>query len=174
MAAFVRFPSTIWTSIARNPERARARVFSAYRIPIFNYVRNQGFSEHDAEDLSQEVFIRVCRDEFLKKVDRAKGKFRSLLLAVTRNVIHDERANRRKARPVSVEQGGSGGRKMDLPAEEPSDKGFDELWVQNLTRLGLENLQKECAGGGPKYYEALVLSKLEGLGYAKIAEKLGS
>jgi len=174
MAAFVRFPSTIWTTISNSPERARSRVFSAYRVPIFNYILNQGFSEHDAEDISQEVFIRVCKEEFLRRVDRSKGTFRSLLLAVTRHVIDYERQRRRKGRAVSVEQGGFDGGRIDIPAEVKSDKGFDDLWVKNLTRLGLQRLQEECSSGGPKYYDALVLSKLQGLGYAQIADKLGS
>jgi DNA-directed RNA polymerase specialized sigma24 family protein len=80
----------------QRPERARAEVFTRYRTPVFNFLRNRGLSEHDAEDVAQDVFLRVCREDFLKKLDRNRGKFRSLLLAVTRHVMLNERASRHR------------------------------------------------------------------------------
>lgn len=165
---FVRFPSTMWTMMLSRPERARAQLFNRYRTPILHFIRNHGFNEHDAEDLTQEVFLRVSREEFLSKVDRRKGRFRNLLLAVTRHVCLKERDRLARRRAGSIEQAD-----VDHPAPPDSDEAFQVLWVQNLVNMALEGLQTEATPDGPRYYEALLLSRFKGLTYEEVARKLG-
>jgi RNA polymerase sigma-70 factor (ECF subfamily) len=91
----VRFPSTFWTRIERETELARAEIFTQYRAPIYHFILARARSEHDADDLTQEVFKIVCTGDFLRKADREKGKFRSLLLGVT-NWIHQGKERLKK------------------------------------------------------------------------------
>ncbi len=161
MAEFVRFPTTLWSTIVERPRDAREAVFVRYREPVLAFIRNQGFAAHDAEDLAQEVFLRVCQEGFLRDADRTKGRFRSLLLAVTRHVIQHERE--RRGRPVP-------------PAPAPAaseDAAFDTLWLSNLVTLALKRLAADAVPGGPRAYEAFTLHKHQGLTYRQIADKLG-
>ena len=96
------FPSTIWTTIrlAGEQEQDALEEFAQrYRAPILNYIQKRGFLGNDAEDLCQDVFVRVLQGRVLAKADRERGRFRSLLLAVTSRVIQ-HRLRKRTATPV--------------------------------------------------------------------------
>jgi len=63
---------------ARN---ALASLCTMYWYPLYSFVRRQGRSPHDAQDLTQEFFARLLEKGWLDGVAREKGKFRSFLLA---------------------------------------------------------------------------------------------
>jgi len=160
-------PSTMWTTILafhRDPDRVKDFVVRRYRQPVVEFARRQGLKDEDAEDVAQEVFLRVCHETFLRKADQIRGKFRTVLLAVTKHVIgswrrHEMAGKRDRRREVSLEG-------MTLPDELPADPEFDKLWVQNLMTQALERLKQDAGT------EALKL-QLEGLSYQEIAERLG-
>ena len=163
----MHMPSTMWTTILafhRDPERVKDFVVRRYRQPVVEFARRQGLKDEDAEDVGQEVFLRVCKETFLKKADQIRGKFRTVLLAVTKHVIgswrrHEMAGKRDRRREVSLEG-------MTLPDELPADPEFDRLWVQNLMTQALERLKQDVGT------EALKL-QLQGLSYQEIAERLG-
>jgi len=163
----VHMPSTMWTTILqfhRDPERVKDFVVRRYRQPVIEFARRQGLKDEDAEDITQEVFLRVCQETFLKKADQIRGKFRTVLLAVTKHVIaswrrHELAGIRDRRREVSMEG-------INLPDELPSDAEFDRLWVQNLMAQAMERLKTDPGT------EALKL-QLEGRSYQEIAAKLG-
>ncbi|MBI2899958.1 MAG: sigma-70 family RNA polymerase sigma factor [Planctomycetes bacterium] len=185
MAEFVEFPSTMWTAISharRQGGGALDLLLRKYRPVILAFVRNAGFGPEDAEDVTQEVFLALVRDDVLAKADRVRGKFRSLLLAVTRHTIstqrkHDGRIKRGGgARRVSLEAGGPDGEPLPVEtflADTAPDDTFDPLWIQNLVRLGMDALETECTKEGTPYYRALAIFTSEGLGYPEIADRLG-
>ncbi len=161
------FPSSIWTtilSLRNDPKGVKETVVLRYREPVFEYVRRQGVRHEDAEDLVQEVFVRITRDSFLERVDPSKGKFRTLLLTVTRNVVasfrrHELAAGRDRRREVALDQ-------VDVPSESPPDAEFDRLWVKNLVTQALDRLPKD------RPFLALKM-QLEGKSYQEIAQALG-
>lgn len=163
----MELPTSIWTvilSIRQDPERVKDMIVRRYRQPVYDFIRMKGLNHEDAEDVTQEVFVRICREEFLEKADREKGKFRTLLLAVTRNMVAffrrfelSERRDRRKQ--ISIAN-------MDLPAQEEPDKEFDALWVKNLVTQAMERLQDDPT------VKALAL-QMQGKSYQEIADALG-
>ena len=163
----MHMPSTMWTTILafhRDPDRVKDFVVRRYRQPVVEFARRQGLKDEDAEDVAQEVFVRVCHETFLRKADQIRGKFRTVLLAVTKHVIgswrrHEMAGKRDRRREVSLEG-------MTLPDDLPADPEFDKLWVQNLITQALQRLKQDAGT------EALKL-QLEGLSYTEIAERLG-
>ena len=163
----MELPSSIWTvilSIRQDPERVKDMIVRRYRQPVYDFIRMKGLNHEDAEDVTQEVFVRICREEFLTKADRDKGKFRTLLLAVTRNMVAffrrfelSERRDRR--RQISIAN-------LDLPAQEEPDKEFDALWVKNLVTQAMERLQEDPT------VQALAM-QMQGKSYQEIATELG-
>ena len=157
------FPSSIWTTlltVRKDPTRVRDLVVRRYRQPVYDFIRRQGISHEDAEDITQDVFAQICRDGFLERVDPNKGKFRTLVLAVTRHLISSfhrrELAGiRDRRRSVALEE-------FDVAAEHPGDGDFDDLWVKNLVELGLERLKDDPG------VSALRL-QLEGRSYQEIS-----
>jgi len=159
-------PSTLWTTILQfhtHPDRVMAFLVHRYRQPVVEFSLVQGLSAEDAEDVAQEVFIRVCSDRFLKKVDQIRTRFRNVLLAVTKRVIISQRRHqtariRDRRRDVALEG--------DIPTASPPDPEFDRLWVKNLVEQAMESLDADVA------MQALRLH-LKGLSYQQVAEALG-
>jgi RNA polymerase sigma-70 factor (ECF subfamily) len=174
----VNMPSTIWAVIHAARGRgsdALDEVIRKYRPAVVAFVRQSGCGPEDAEDLAQEVFLAVLRDDVLAKADRARGKFRSLLLAVARHAIstwrkHDGRLKRGGDR----ERIYAGLPLEEMLASPAADDGFDTLWIENLVRLGMNRLKDECAQKKSPHYDALALFSTEGLDYAAVAERLGA
>ncbi len=121
-----------------------------YRAPVVSYLRRRGFVE-DAEDLAQEVFLRLFGKGLLGRAAPFQGKFRGLLLGVTRNVVGDHlrRQNAKKRGGGAVQA--LGDRDLEVVASEAEDPEFDEEWMQHLLQLGLARLAREH----PNYHEAL-------------------
>ncbi|PYJ56548.1 MAG: RNA polymerase subunit sigma-24, partial [Verrucomicrobia bacterium] len=69
---------------------ALARLCRTYWYPLYAYVRRQGHSPHDAQDLTQEFFARLLAKNYLGDVDRSKGRFRSFLLASLKHFLANE------------------------------------------------------------------------------------
>jgi len=162
----MNFPSSIWTTIRaiqREPDRVKDEVVRRYRSPVYEFVRRLGIPHEDAEDLSQEIFVRVCADGFLAKVDPSKGRFRSLLLAVTRNVVASFRRKelapmRDRRKTVALEE-------CEFPMEVEPDADFDRLWVKNLMTQGMSRMRNDSATAALKL-------QLEGRSYQEIAGQL--
>ena len=161
------FPSSVWTlllSIKHDPARVKELVVLRYREPVYQFIVRRVANHEDAEDLAQEVFLRICTDSFLEKVDPQKGKFRSLLLAVTRRVIASHQrqelaAMRDRRRQVPLDD-------LDLPADAPAEGEFDRLWVSNLMTQAMDRMKNE-----PNLV-ALRL-QVQGKSYREIAAELG-
>ena len=66
---------------------ALAEVCSLYWYPLYAFARYKGFSETDAEDLTQGFFLHLLDKGALKQAQPHKGRFRSFLLACFQNHI---------------------------------------------------------------------------------------
>ena len=173
------FQTTIWTSIrlARDGKSTAIGDFvTKYRDPVLSYIRRQGFSEQDAEDLSQEVFLAIVKDDLLSRAERDRGRFRSFLLGVTRNFVR----NARRTRMASRRGGGETPLSLDAPAGEfatigelaesgPPDETFDRDWIHHLITLALNALARVQ----PRPHQILKMYLEDGLPYAEIARALG-
>src|SRR5437870_3310437 len=91
------FTTTHWSVVlaarqADSPEAAVAleKLCRTYWYPLYAYVRRQGHSPHDAQDLTQGFFARLLEKNYLDAVGREKGKFRSFLLAALKHFLADE------------------------------------------------------------------------------------
>ncbi len=138
-----------------------------YREPVRRFMRRSGLSDADAEDLSQEVFIRVFEDSVLDKADPSRGRFRSLLLAVARHVVqhHREKEGAQKR---------GAGRVVPLVGDEiivsrERDTDFDREWVANLIQVALDRLARE----NQNYFRALKLFLFGQKSHREVAAEMG-
>src|ERR1700686_4935231 len=90
------FATTRWSLIlsAANSESeeqkardALAELCRTYWRPIFSFVRGRGYSIEDAQDLTQDFFVIILKDNWLAHADRNRGRFRSLLLKSLQNFL---------------------------------------------------------------------------------------
>src|SRR5215467_13639647 len=123
----------------------------------------------EAEDLAQEVFLRVYR---ARKKYRPRSKFSTWLFTIANNLaMNSLRARQRKpVVPLNVRDSGPLGPR---PAEQlVKDRG--NLPVQNLQQEELVSLiQEALAGLNERQRVAVVLNKFEDMNYAEIADVMG-
>src|SRR5512136_211225 len=91
------FVTTHWSVVLAagrsDTPRAQAaleKLCRAYWYPLYAYVRRRGHSVEDAQDLTQEFFARVLARQWVADADRAKGRFRTFLLAGMNRFLSDE------------------------------------------------------------------------------------
>jgi len=69
---------------------AMGQLAEVYWFPLYAYLRRQGSSASEAEDLVQGFFTRLLEKDGLTHVHPSKGKFRSFLLASLKNFLANE------------------------------------------------------------------------------------
>lgn len=119
---------------------------------------------HEAEDLTQEVFIKVFRT--LRAYDPAQGAFSTWLNRITHNHLVDHYRRTKKDRVTSsIEE--------DLGAlDAKADPGSGPL-TQVESRERKELLQTALESLSPELREAVILRDLHDLDYREIAQVLG-
>jgi RNA polymerase sigma-70 factor (ECF subfamily) len=158
------FGTTVWTVVeraGRDSQSAIAEIFRSYRPPVVRYLRSHGVDEHVSEDLAQEVFKRLFVDGVLKRADPKLGKFRGLVLAVSRRVLSEDIRRRNALKRKEV----------PLPPPERAEV-FDRMWLENLLEKAVDRLRAKSREGKVPYAEALELHVKDGLPYAEIGRRL--
>ncbi len=129
------FPTTMWTTIqsaAKRDPAALARFAERYRPVIRQYLAAKGLSDADADEVCQDLFVRVLRGDTLEKADPRRGRFRSLLLTITQRLMIDRHRRRRE---VELEN-------TDWTADA-RDPAFDRSWILHLAQQAIEELKSE-------------------------------
>ncbi len=152
-----------------------------YWYPLYAYIRRQGYSPDDAQDLTQGFFARLLERNYLASVGPEKGKFRSFLLASLNHFLCDEhdRANAAKRGggelPISLEMA------ENLLAAEPTsglppDKEFEKRWATVLLQETFGRLKAEFEQSGRgATFERLKPFLEQGVGrgaYLEVADEL--
>jgi len=126
-------------------------------------------SSHDAEDLTQDVFIKLYAN--LRSFDPAKGSFHTWITTLTRNLLVDHfRRSRQQRATDSIDAGWDQGN--DAPRAEPLvDPRTTPL--QHAVQNQLERMvQNALAKVSPELREAVILRDLQDMDYKEIAEVL--
>jgi RNA polymerase sigma-70 factor, ECF subfamily len=140
----------------RGDERAFAIILRTYETPVYNYVlRLTNGDRALAEDLTQEVFLRVFQG--LPRFS-LRCKFTTWLFQVTKNRVLDElRANERRPRAVVALE--------DVPTLEVVDQPMERLEAIDAVWRAVEALNVDLK-------MALLLRDVVGLSYTEIADSL--
>jgi RNA polymerase sigma-70 factor (ECF subfamily) len=120
----------------------------------------------EAEDLAQEVFLRVYR---ARKKYRARCKFSTWLFTIANNLaLNRLRSRRRKpVVPLNVHDSGPlGPRPAEQLARDRAAQPAQHLQQQELAAL----IEQALAGLNERQRLAVVLNKFEDMNYAEIAE----
>jgi RNA polymerase sigma factor (sigma-70 family) len=168
---------------SQQADEALEKLCRGYWYPIYVFLRRSGWMAHDAEDLTQAFFERVLKKDYLRAVDRTKGRFRSFLLAMLRHFLanhrRDARAQKRGGliRFVCLEDESVD--EIDLrPAsvDATAEQSFERQWAMTLLEQVIARLQAEYqdAGKAALFDELKVfLTGDKGTGsYAELAVKL--
>ena len=139
----------------RGDERAFNLIVRAYETPVYNYVLRLVGDRALAEDLTQEVFLRVYQG--LPKFS-LRCRFTTWLFQVTKNRVLDElRASERRPRSVVAID--------DIPPLEVLDAPVERVEAMDAVWRSVDDLNVDLK-------MALLLRDVVGLSYTEIADSL--
>jgi RNA polymerase sigma-70 factor (ECF subfamily) len=166
------FATTRWTVVLaagnRNEPGAHAaleELCQAYWFPLYAYIRQQGSSREDAEDLTQAFFANFLAKNNLNDLSASKGKFRAFLLATLKHFLSNER-DRTEAKKrgggvphLSLSVDGLEGESFyqtSMAVHLSPDKLYDRAWALILLENVIAKLRAEnVRDGKANTFEAL-------------------
>ncbi|MEO5722216.1 MAG: sigma factor [Chthoniobacterales bacterium] len=190
-----RFATTRWSVIRAagagsesTTRTALAELCRLYWRPVFAFICRRGNSTTDAQDLTQDFFVKVLEGDLLRRADPERGRFRSLLLKSLQGFLNDAH-DRRQAK----KRGG------DLEfvswehwmAEAPShlqlsqralasatpERLFDIRWAATVVEQARGRLREECvARNRRRVFDALsgyLSTERSDVSYPRLASNLG-
>ena len=164
-----QFPTTRWSLVVAagnpHPKEAQSALVSLcehYLYPLYAYLRRRGYRSDQAQDLTQEFFVRVLEGRYLDRADPEKGRFRSFLLTSLKFFVADEE-DRRRARKrgggmvVAIECSSGEERYQREPAhDETPERIYERRWALLLIDRVIEKLRDEFVNQGrPDHFERL-------------------
>jgi len=184
------FATTHWSLVvsAGKPEGKEARealssLCQRYWFPLYAYVRRRVPNLQEAQDLTQEFFLRLIEKNAVARATPERGRFRSFLLASLDNFLANEwdRANAIKrgggheVLPLDLSAGES---RLNL---EPThnltpQRLYEREWTLTLLGLAMDGLRADCESTGKLRQFELLQGALSGdgekLNYSSIAAEL--
>jgi RNA polymerase sigma factor (sigma-70 family) len=184
------FPATSWTLVvaAGDPSHqdchdALVRLCEHYWYPVYAYVRRRGYPQAEAQDLTQDFFVRILEGRYLDRADPHRGRFRSFLLNSCKFFIADQadraRAQKRGAGailPFEVVFGEERYR-FELLDNETPEHIFERNWALSLLDRAVSSLRDEFTQhsslGDFEKLKVFLLGQAE-VPYAELAREMGA
>jgi DNA-directed RNA polymerase specialized sigma24 family protein len=191
------FVTTRWSLIlsaahfGSEEQRARdalAELCRTYWRPIFSFVRGRDYSIEDAQDLTQDFFVTILKNEWLHNADRNRGRFRSLLLKSLQNfLINAAEKTHAHKRGGDVEfvswddWMAEAPSQLSIPVQAldslPPERIFDLTWATTVVEHAVQRLREECESKGKLWlFQALsshLTDERDEVSYAKLCAELG-
>ena len=172
------FATTHWSVVLRaagqpgTPASSQAleQLCRNYWYPLYDFVRRQGRSPEDAQDLTQDFFAHLLSNGFPYGPRPERGKFRSFLLVALRHFLVDQHRHAGAAKrgggqtPISLEVNHAEERfSEESQGASTPEKLYERAWAMTLlerARLRLGNEYVAAGKGG--LYERLKAFPLAG------------
>src|SRR5215208_4997011 len=99
------FVTTHWSVVLAAGQADAASALSAleelcrtYWFPLYAYVRRRGHHPEEAQDLTQEFFLRLIEKQSVRLADSTRGRFSSFLLTSLKHFLINEWQKARAAK----------------------------------------------------------------------------
>lgn len=133
-------------------------LFERYKRPLYGFFYNMSKDGELAEDLVQNVFVRILKYRYLF---RGEGDFRTWMFHIARNVNHDNFRKDKIRHKDAIEDW-----EDHLPDDHDSMASFQKDEELQLLSMAMDRLPEEKR-------ELLLLSKYQDKKYKEIGEILG-
>ncbi len=165
-ASFARaIDDLLMERLAEGDSRALEQLYDRYHVLVYSVALRVVRDEMLAEDIVQEVFLRLWRRP--QAFDPARGRLLSWLMSVTRNRAIDE--VRRVSRRVRVED-----RRPDAADALQSTDRLDAPELAATINSERREVRDALATLPPPQRQVLELAYFEGLTQTEIAERTGA
>jgi RNA polymerase sigma factor (sigma-70 family) len=185
------FATTHWSLVLAagqgdTPQATAAleRLCRIYWYPLYAFVRRQGYSAVDAQDLTQAFFARLLQKNLVGVAQPERGRFRWFLLTSLRHFLANEwdRATAQKrgggTPPIPLDEAEAEGRyRQELSHEQTAEKLYERRWALTVLEQVHQRLREEFAALGHAQHFQLLEQLLPGeerpLSYKEVASELG-
>jgi len=192
-----QFATTRWSLIlsAASSESGEQKTRNAldelcrtYWRPVFSFVCRRGYSMEDAQDLTQDFFVKILERNWLQHADPNRGRFRSLLLKSLENfLINVAEGTHTHKRGGDVEFISWDDWMAEAPSHlsisphalesMPPERLFDLRWAVTVVEHALQRLREECERKGRRrLFHALsshLTAERDEVSYANLSAALG-
>ena len=149
----------------KGDEESLEILIKRYLKPIYSFVYRYTGSGQDAEDITQEVFVKVWRN--LKKFDQQRS-FKTWIFAIAKNTSIDL-LKKKKAIPFSEFENEAGENMITETLADPSPLPHELLEKAGMAQM----LTSAMDTLSPKYRMVLFLRYNDHFNFREIAESLG-
>ena len=157
--------SAVVTAFLGGEERAFQELVERYQTRLLNFVYRTIGDREKAEDLVQEVFVRV--DRHLQRFDRSK-KFSTWIYTIASNLAKNELRNRSRNPLVLFQTIKKNWQDEERPLQfEDSNSRPDDMYRKRHLRELVEESVKRLP---ERHKQVFILRELEGKSYEEIAE----
>jgi len=164
--------------------QALEQLCQSYWQPIYGFLRRKGFSPPDAEDLTQQFFLRLLERDSVARADRSKGRFRTFLLGALQHFLADEyRKSSAQKRggpnlPLAVNFQEAEERYLEEPDPNLTpDQMYDRRWAASLLQRSFESLSSEFESAGMRarfnLFKAFLANEPAEGEYERLGSELG-
>lgn len=185
-----QFPTTRWSVVlgaaqqSESPRRALHELCAAYWRPLYAFLRRDGLSPEDAEDIVQGFLTSLLSSTAMAGVDRERGRFRSYLLGALRHFLANERARASTLRrgggrdplPLEIDRNdATDGALVEIPDDRTPEGAYAYAWAMEILQRTRKRLGERYAEEGRSaLFEALAPFLLDGdtPRYREVAERL--
>lgn len=189
-ASAADFATTHWSLVLAAGERggpeaehALAVLCQRYWLPLYGFARRRVGGVHEAQDLTQEFFLRLLEKNALAAACPERGRFRSFLLKSLKNFLANEwdRATTQKRgggrAQLSLDwESGESWLSLEPAHRDTPEREFERQWALTLLHNVVRRLQEECAAAGKSQQFMLLKETLTGgraiIDYAVVAANL--
>src|SRR5205809_137677 len=186
----VAFTTTQWSVVldaqggSPSAQEALEKLCRTYWWPLYGFVRRQGYSPEEAQDLTQCFFALLLERRDFDAVRREKGRLRSYLLVSLKNFLGKahrrslalKRGEGRSLVPLDELLARERG-DLELASALSADKVYERRWALTLLEQVLVRLEEEYRVAGKELlFESLnelLAGESGGPSQADIAKKLG-
>ena len=135
---------------------ALGKLCTIYWPPLYGFIRRQGYTAEDAQDLTQEFFTRLLAKDYLSHLRDQRGKFRSFLLTFLKHFLSDQRdkaaAQKRGGGQcfVSLDDTSFAEAAYNAQAADRAtpEQQFERQWARTVLERALGRLRREYSAEG--------------------------
>jgi hypothetical protein len=159
------FETTRWSQISlvqkSDAEMQRSitnDLICAYWKPVYCYLRQKGYDNEEAKDLTHGFFQEIVLGRgLIQQADPSKGRFRTLLLTALNRYVSNEhrRETTRRRMPAHGLQRFDPDQLPDLPVEgsvATPDEAFNYAWATEILDAVLREVRKHFCDTGRTVY----------------------
>lgn len=181
-----RFATTRWSLVAAaglaepsSRQNALAELCQRYWPPLYAFLRQQGYSRHDAKDLTQSFILDLLSKNTWEVADPERGRFRSFLLGCLKHFLSHERDKQQ-----AKKRGGSkltfsmyqveGEDAYQAVSKEPSpEKLFEQAWLNTVLKRVVQRFLEPCKSAPDQAHMVKLMPSILGAApdYARLAEE---